>query len=95
MKKLGIVLAGLVTSGLGSAFLTACCPDRPPRQEFKLPPGVYGMRDNASTPEGDTGYRLTISQDGRGVVEEFKREGRTYRQEYRVTSQGESDISPP
>ncbi|RKH62565.1 hypothetical protein [Corallococcus llansteffanensis] len=94
MKQLGIVLAGLLTSGLASAFLTACCPDRAPRQTFKLPAGIYGMRDNASTPEGDTGYRLTLSGDGHGVVEEFKREGKTYRQEYRVTDRYESDVAP-
>ncbi|RKG91121.1 hypothetical protein [Corallococcus terminator] len=94
MKKLGIVLAGLLTSGLGSAFLTACCPDREPRKFFKLPAGVYSMRDNARTPEGDTGYRLVISDDGLRAVEEFEREGKAYRQEYRITERWEGDVAP-
>ena len=94
MKKLGIVLAGLLTSGLASAFLTACCPDREPRKFFRLPAGGYGMAGDTTTPEGDTGYRLSISDDRLRVVEEFEREGKRYRQEYRVTERWESEISP-
>ncbi|RKH73319.1 hypothetical protein D7X55_01925 [Corallococcus sp. AB049A] len=80
MRKLGIVLAGMLTSALASSLLTACCPDRPPRVVFKLPSGNYGL----SSPTGDTNYRLFLSEDGVTVVELFERGGKSYRQEYRV-----------
>ena len=80
MRKLGIVLAGMLTSALASSLLTACCPDRPPRVVFKAPFGNYGL--SASTV--DTNYRLFLSEDGVTVVETFERGGKSYRQEYRV-----------
>lgn len=80
MRKLGIVLAGMLTSALASSLLTACCPDRPPRVVFRLPFGNYGL----STATEDTNYRLFLSEDGVTVVETFERGGKAYRQEYRV-----------
>lgn len=80
MRKLGIVLAGMLTSALASSLLTACCPDRPPRVVFKLPFGDYGL----GSPTADTNYRLFLSEDGVTVVETFERGGKSYRQEYRV-----------
>ncbi|MFP2895518.1 hypothetical protein [Corallococcus sp. 4LFB] len=87
MRKLGIVLAGMLTSALASTLLTACCPDRPPRVVFRLPFGTYTV----STPTADTNYRLVLSEDGLTVVETFERGGKVYRQEYRVTERQESD----
>ncbi|NPD22800.1 hypothetical protein [Corallococcus exiguus] len=88
MRKLGIVLAGMLTSALASTLLTACCPDRPPRVVFKLPFGNYGV----TTPTTDTNYRLFLSEDGVTVVETFERGGKAYRQEYRVTDRQQTDI---
>ncbi|WP_147446718.1 hypothetical protein [Corallococcus sp. CA047B] len=88
MRRLGIVLAGMLTSALASTLLTACCPDRPPRSVFQLLPGTYVISNS-----GDTGYRLVVTGDGRSVVEEFERDGKAYRQEYAVTEHFEHDIS--
>ncbi|NOJ92576.1 hypothetical protein HMI51_06485 [Corallococcus coralloides] len=88
MRKLGIVLAGMLTSALASSLLTACCPDRPPRVVFRLPFGSYGV----TAPTADTNYRLSLSEDGVTVVETFERGGKAYRQEYRLTERQETDI---
>ncbi|RKG95422.1 hypothetical protein [Corallococcus carmarthensis] len=88
MRRLGIVIAGMLTSALASTLFTACCPDRPPRVVFKLPFGSYGV----STPSADTNHRILFSEDGLTVVETFERGGKAYRQEYRVTERLETDI---